>query len=484
MDIITEYLTSQNRFIEYFRESVPVIFAGGLLYNYYKGRITALETILYAFATEAYNMIMIGPTLTATFFISMVFMLEQFHNLFTGKLRIKQRYLLLLVLPLLSSLAVFFVIQLFKNPFYYPPGKMLSFYMRPFYFYFKTYLPLFALGTRILQEKNEMSLDHFYGLMKKIAKVSMVLCVLQIISQLGLKSIEAGEILGLQRRYMLEQSASLFSLRLQASFSEPKIYSAFLSLCIPLFLKDRQYLYAFLSFLLGVLTISQTFYINLLAGGIIFLMIGKIHSVRVKVFATLGIVIGLFALISGSKEYFFKLYMKNQGDPVYDIIFKRSVNRYDNYDIYQKDNVVWGMPLQRDMELPVVDFLRHEPYLLITGYGPGNSTFIPSEYFYGQVNYDDHVAGNGSHNLNMRWFYLAAEFGILALIIIFSIFTQAQPGITTFQGSYLGYAWVCFFFSQIDLLLVITALLTTSASVPETEPEPVAVTLKESYAGY
>lgn len=478
MDLITEYLTSQNRFVEFFRESVPLVMAGGLLYNYYKGRISAMETIIYAFATEAYNMIMIGPTLTATFFISLVFLTEQFHKLFTGRLRIKQRFLLLLVLPLLSSLAVFFVIQLFKNPFYYPPGKMGTFYMRPLYFYFKTYLPLIALGTKIMEEKNSMSLDRFYTLMKRIAKVSMVLCVLQIISQLVFKSIPMGEVLGLQRRYMLEQSASLFSLRLQASFSEPKIYSAFLSLCIPLFMKDRQYWMAFFSFLLGVLTISQTFYINLLGAGIIFLVLGKLPSTRIKILGTLGLIIGLFALVSSSKEYFFKLYMKNQGDPVYDIIFKRSVNRYDNYDIYQKNNVVWGMPLQRDMELPIVDFVKHEPYLLVTGYGPGNSTFIPSEYFYGQLNYEDHVAGVGSHNLNMRWFYLAAEFGLIALVIIFYIFTQAQAGTTNFQSSYLGYAWVCFFFSQIDLLLVITALLTTD------EPEPAPSPLNSSYASY
>jgi hypothetical protein len=257
---------------------------------------------------------------------------------------------------------------------------------------------------------------------------------------------------------MLEQATSIFTLRVQAFFGEPKVFSAFISLCIPLFVKDRQYKLALLGVFFGILTASQTFWINLLAAVIIFMTVGTIYSARLKIAASLGIIIALFMVVNSSKDYFIKMYAKNQHNAFYQLVFKRSVYRYDN-EIWQKDNVVMGMPLQRDMELPVVDFLKDQPYLLLSGYGAGNSTFIPAQYFFGQANYENRVNGVGGHNLNMRWFYIFVEFGIFSLLCFLYILTQTKPGIPKFQSSYLAFIWVCFFFSQIDLFLIITALL-------------------------
>lgn len=458
MDSIYNALISNNPFVEMFKEAMPLVIASILLYLHYSRRITAMETILFAFATEAYTMLIVGPTFTATFFISFVFMIEQAHRLLTGQVLIRREYLLLLVFPALSSLVIFVLVQVYKDPFYYPPGKKSAFYIRPIYFYIKSFLPLFALGAKIVQEREFLSFGLYKETMKKIAKFSFVVAFLQIISQFIFKSETLGEIIGLQHRYLLEQSTSFFSLRVQALFAEPKVFSAFLSLTIPLFMYDREYKWAAISVIMGILTVSQTFYINLLSAGICCMFLASISSVRVRILLSMAIIVGLFMGVAASSKYFIKLYAKNQASTFYQLVFKRSVYRYDN-EIWQKDNVVMGMPLQRDMELPVVDFFKDEPYLLFSGYGAGNSTFIPARYFFGQVNYEARLAGIGGHNLNMRWFYILAEFGFFALICFFVVLTMTRPQLPPFQKGYFAFVWVCFFFSQIDLYLIIVAML-------------------------
>ena len=478
MDSIYNLLVSSNIYVEVFKETMPLVIAGTLLHLHYKGRITALEALLYAFSTEAYTMLRIGPTFTATFFVSVAFTVEQLHYFIKGQIFINRRYLLLLVLPALSSLVIFLIVQLYKDPFYYPPGKQNDFYLRPIYFYVKTYLPLFAIGAKLLQDKEQLSFEYYANVMKKIARFSFIIAGLQIFCQFVLRNDTLGEILGLQQRYMVESSASVFSMRVQALFGEPKVFSAFLSVSIPLFVRDKQYRLAALSILMGLLTVSQTFWINMLSAVLTFLVVGRIASTRLKIASTLGIIVSLFLIVNESKDYFIKLYAKNQNSAMYQLVFKRSVYRYDN-EIWQKDNVVLGMPLQRDMELPVVDFFKDQPYLLLSGYGAGNSTFIPAQYFFGQMNYENRLNGVGGHNLNMRWFYILAEFGFFSLIIFFFALTHTRKDIPIFQSCYFAFIWVCFFFSQIDLFLIITALL--CAHDEEDSPAPVIYQLKHSY---
>lgn len=449
---------SSNVYIEAFRESMPLVFTAVLLYLYYRKRISVLETVLYAFATEAYTLLAIGPTFSATFFISIFFFLEQVHLVLKGKFFINKRYLLLLMLPLLSSVAVFFIVQVYKDPFYYPGGSPTSFYMRPLYFYIKNYLPIFSIGARILQDREQLSFEHFSEVMRRIAGISCVIALVQLMSQYVFRSVELGEILGLQRRYLQTHAGDVFSARIQAWFSEPKTFSAFISLVVPLYLHEKKYKMAAVLLLLGVLTLSQTFWINMFSGLLIFVCYTIIRNVRVKILAALATIIGLFVVIAGAREFFFKQYTANQHNAAYQLLLKRSVYRYDS-EIWGKNNVVLGMPLQRDLELPVVEFLRDERYLLVSGYGPGNSTFIPAHYFFGQLNYANRVSGIGGINLNMRWFYIMAEFGCISLLIFFFVLTQTSPAITAFQKNYFAYIWVCFFFCQIDLFLMIMALL-------------------------
>ncbi|MEZ2335354.1 hypothetical protein AB6735_06950 [Mucilaginibacter sp. RCC_168] len=459
MEVGYSDLQSSNLFVECFRESMPLVIAAILLYLYYNKRISIIDTLLYAFASEAYTILVIGPTFTATFFVGIFILVEQAHRFFTGKQYIRKEYFFLLILPLLSNIVVFLITQFYKDPFSYPGGRLYAFYTKPIYFYLKTYLPFFAIGARIVQEREELSFEKFAGSMKKIAFISCGIAFIQIAVQLIFHNVQLSEFLGLQSRYLLQEINGPLGLRVQALFGEPKVFSAFLSLTIPLFIKDRNYKAATLMFIMGVLTSSQTFWINILAGGLLFLCFPKLMPVRLKIIGTLAMIVGIFLMITASKEYILKQYMANRNQPIYRLLLERSAYRYDYGEVWGKSNIILGIPLQRDMELPVVDFLRDEPYLLISGYGAGNSTFIPAGYFFGQATYQNLVAGVGGHNLNMRWFFILAEFGAVSLVFFFLILTRTGKGTSPFQRSYLGYVAVCFFFSQIDLFLIIVALL-------------------------
>jgi hypothetical protein len=437
---------------------MPIVIAMILLYLYYNRRISIIDTLLYAFASEAYTMLVIGPTFTATFFVGIYIFVEQAHQLFTGKQYIRKNYFLLLILPLLSSITVFLISQFYKDPFNYPGGRLYAFYTKPIYFYIKTYLPLFAIGAKIVQDRKQLSFEKFADSIKKIAVISCIIAVIQITVQLIFQNVELSELLGLQSRYLLMEINGPLGIRVQALFAEPKVFSAFLSLAIPFFLKDRNYKMATVMFVMGILTASQTFWVNIVAGGLLFFCLPKMLSVRWKIVGTLGIIIGIFLLLAASKEYFMKQYLANRNQPIYRLLLERSTYRYNN-DIWRKNNVIFGIPLQRDMELPVVDFLRDEPYLFISGYGPGNSTFIPPHYFFGQAIYQNRVEGIGGQNLNMRWFFILAEFGAVSLFFFFFILTRTAQETPLFARSYLAYLAVCFFFSQIDLFFIIVALL-------------------------
>ncbi|NIG54438.1 hypothetical protein [Chitinophaga sp. Cy-1792] len=467
-------LKSSNLFVEVFKEMMPLIIALTLLYLYYKKRINIIDMLLYAFATEAYTMIYIGPTFSSSFFIAMFIMADQLHQLLTGRLYIRNSYLWLLLLPLILQIMVMMITAFYKNPFEWQ-GSGMSFYLRPLYFYIKTYLPMFAIGSKIVQDRHSLSFDAFCNTMMRIAVFSCWMGVIQLFVLVVLKNQILGQLLGLQERYMYQQINGPLGIRIQALFAEPKVFSAFMSVTIPIFLYNRKYRYALWAFMMATITSSQTFWTNILSAGIVFLLLYRWPVVRLKILTSLGIIVGMFMMVAGMKDTLMKLYLKNRNQPVYQMLLERSVDRYDT-KYWQQDNVYLGIPLQRDMELPIVNFLQDNPYLLATGYGPGNSMFIPASYFDGNLRYENRFEGVGGHNLNMRWFYVLAEFGLIGLIFIFWLVTRSRPGLPLFQKNYLVFIAVCFFFSQIDLFLLMTSLLCVYGEVSPSMHSEEAIT--------
>ena len=59
MQGIYSRLQSSSFFVECFRETMPLLVAAVLLYLYYKQRTSIIDTLLYAFASEAYTILAI-----------------------------------------------------------------------------------------------------------------------------------------------------------------------------------------------------------------------------------------------------------------------------------------------------------------------------------------------------------------------------------------------------------------------------------------
>jgi hypothetical protein len=449
---------SQYLWVEVIREILPILIATGLLWNYYKGKINILEVLLFAYATETFNLLVVGPTFNATLLVSITFLIEMAHRLLTRRVLIRKDYLLLFILPLISSLLVFVLVDLGKVTYFFADGKGSDLLLRPLYFYLKTYLPLFAVGAKIVLDRERISFDLLFAVIKKVAIWSCVISLLQALVMVGTGSHALAQLLGLQERYLIADATGGVPFRVQAFFAEPKSLAAFLALSIPLFVREKQWFMGLLCCTVGILTQSQTFWTDLGSMAVVFVCFKSWKSLRGQVIGGLSVMILLFLTIAGSTTFLFSQYQSNQNNPLIKLVMARSVSRYDPY-AFGKKNVILGIPLQEDLEFPVYEFMMDHPVLFFTGYGPGNSAFISPEYFYGTQSYDLHVAGVGGTNINMRWLYLAFEFGIPAFICFFWVLTRTHPLQGKFERVYFAGIWVCLFFSQIDLIFLCTALL-------------------------
>ena len=453
------YFQSSNLLVEIFRESMPIVIAVSLIILYRKRKINIIEVFIYGIATEAYSMIVIGPTFSASLFVSTFFLIDEILQFFRNRgFNINKSYLILLLIPLLVSMIVMLITIFYKDVFYYPNNNKLVFYTKPIYFYLKTYLPYFAIGAKVLSDKENCSFKVFFDTLKRTAKFSFIIAFIQIFVEFVFNNDAIGELVGMQFRYLDMHKNDFFSLRVQALFGEPKLYSAFLSLVIPVFYRDKDYKFVILSVIIGALTQSQTFWVNILCLIIIFGIFKNINFIRVKILLTLAVIVGIFLTISATKDYLFNNYLENQDNPIYEIVAKRAISRYGQGEII-KENEILGLPLQEDLEMPVVNFFSDNLWLLPFGYGPGNSTFINPKYFFGQNNYENHAAGIGANNLSMRWFYVVVEFGLIGFLFYFLILTRTNKNVSTFENNYFAFVWTCLFFSQIDPIFILVALL-------------------------
>jgi hypothetical protein len=344
---------------------------------------------------------------------------------------------------------------LYPDIFFYPSGKLI-FYVKPIIFYLKTYLPIVCIGSRLIKEK--LYLNDFYLAIEKVSKFSLIISLLQIIAIMGINSKELGEVLGLKRPYLEQYANSFWKLRNQAFFFEPKFYASFIAISLPIFYKNKKFFLLTASIVVGFLTMSQTFITNLIGMWLIFIVFKNVKNIRRKIIMALSVFIVFFYMILLLKDQMVNLYINNSENPVFQIFAERAFERYDLNET-GKESIVLGLPLQEDLELPIFKFLSDHPIFILTGYGPGNSTFIKPQYFYGQPNYYSHLAGIGGTNINMRWFYIIAEFGFFGFLFFFIFLLPKNQLVSLFNKNFYSYIWVCFFFSQIDIIFLITAIL-------------------------
>jgi len=448
-------MNSISPITEYFISFLCIIISICILILYISKKINIVECIIYAFVTQAYSIAQIGPTITTFYLVQTIIAFLELCYLFKNRdnFKIKKIFILLFLLPIISYLFCFvdFFFKI-RNHFYILGSPKSLFLTGPF-FYIKTYIPFFLLISRLSREIRFCKFSFFFEILHKVALLSCIVGIFQYVLNLSTSNIDLKAIFGLKAAY---QSDSLEKIRISAFFQEPKHFSAFLALVIPYCGYKKKYLNVALFLLIGILTISQTFYICLICFFISFFLFKKIQNVRLVIVYSLSILLFLTSLISLLKNDLIKNVYKYQDSFIYALIIERAINRYDIDDV-SENNELLGLPLQVDLERPVVNFLKDNGYLFIMGYGPGNGKFIPPNYFESNkmnYRYYKQLEENAPVHMNMRWIYVMAEFGVIFFCIFFWRLTSVKF-YDNFSTHYYAYFWLIFFFNEIDILLII-----------------------------
>lgn len=438
---------SQNLYIEGFIEVVSFSIFFFLIHSYYKKKITVLQLILWGLATQTFTFYSIGPTISPLFLIGLIFMAEEIVRLIKFPI-IKRRALFYLLFPVFTFIVVTVYSQFDQSLFFYPNG-FLQYVLRFPYFYIKEYLILIVFFVRLSRESPILGASHFNETIIQIGVFSIFISIFQMLNIYIFNSQFFGEVVGLRYgdAWDLVSSGSFYG-RVQAFFIEPRNYGAFLGISIPILFFERRYILLVLSIIIGILTQSQTFFVILFLS-FVCLIYFLLKNIRASLFFSLMFV---FVLFSASTYVFISLLPRivNQDSVLSKILVKRSIDRFSGDG--DTENIVMGMPLQPDLEFPIYKYFHNNPFLVVTGYGPGNSTFIPADYFYGQRNYEEHLRGVGSVGITMGLFYLMAEYGLIFFIVTLFLFTDNIKH--RWIGYYVTFLWIAFFFSRIDYILM------------------------------
>jgi hypothetical protein len=111
-----------------------------------------------------------------------------------------------------------------------------------------------------------------------------------------------------------------------------------------------------------------------------------------------------------------------------------------------------GLPLQRDIEMPAVNFIKENPIFFFTGFGSGNYNLIPISYFTSDWNLKQIEDGEFKGHFDMGWIYIICEYGIIYFLILFFLFSKTKKN--SFTGRFYSFLWLVFFFHRIDFLLL------------------------------
>ncbi|NID11664.1 hypothetical protein [Fibrivirga algicola] len=263
------------------------------------------------------------------------------------------------------------------------------------------------------------------------------------------------ELVGNKSRYIFQLPNGLPIVRISALFSEPKSLAAFLGLALPILVNRRSYGKCLIVILAGILTLSQTFIIVCIVALISYCVYKTTKNTKSTVFIGILFVWGSLFAVATFKDNMVESSLKYTNSIAFALTLERALDRYQEAKTMTgEDSQLGGIPLQQDLEWPVVKFLRDRPLTLLTGYGPGNSMFLQPKYFEEVYSFEQHKEGLLSNHMNMRWFFYTAEFGLPIFLLFIWILTSV-PHHHQFTNFFYSFLWLCFFFNEIDLIIVI-----------------------------
>lgn len=428
---------------------------------YFKKVITTIELLLYSYACTTFVISFISNTVTPLFFVTTFFSISEVVLFLRSNLKVKFSLFLIIILPFFSTL-FFFVAKLFGFDFFQGNGpSSFRIIINGLVFYIKYFLPLIFIASKIYREGkiSGCGVEHFFSTIRRVALWSCFIALAQLIITIMIKDPNILRLFGMRDTYLSYTVDGMESktVRVSAFFIEPKVFSAFLLVSLPLFLSlKRKILHLLFVLLIGFLTASQTFMLGIIISLVVFFLIRNIKNIRLNIGLTLSIILVSFYTISLLRNSFIDFYLKHSDNYIVSLIMARAVDRYGiNSDILSESSVNW-LPLQKDEELPVFNFFLENPWLYLSGYGLKNQGFIPLSYFIYNSEGSRHL-GDMTYNLDMGWYYFICEFGIIIFIVWFIYFTRDFhfKKAKVFESKYYSFLIILFFFARIELFIIL-----------------------------
>lgn len=437
-------------FLQIYFTVITICISIFLIYLYQLNKIDELELVLYSFACQTFNVTFIGPTISPFFFISYYTFFLSIKTFINKGPRLLNNSYKYFIPPVLSGIGSLFYF-LFGDSYY--NISISDLLLSILYFQVKFFLPLLSV-LYFISKSYTFNINKIETTILTIAKYSIVLAIFQFLISILTRTDYLIELVGAKSRYIYEFSG--FQLvRIQALFLEPKNFAAFLGISLPLFLKYKKTVWFILSIICGGLTNGQTFYAVGLFAIIVYLFFFNINSLRIKILSGVLIIFLFFTAISILRYTISEFYLNNSDNYIVKMILGRGIDRFDLSDEKIDKNILLGIPLQSDLELPMVLFFFDHPEVLLTGIGPANLIYISPEYWLGQWNYELILNRKlMGHHLNMRWLYYISMFGLIGFIFYFHILTKIGSQNSSIKN-YYAFLWLAIFFIEIELLLLI-----------------------------
>ena len=438
--------------IDYLKSIICLIIVLTLSFKYLKKNESIVELLFIAFALKYFSIPILGPTIDVLYLFALFITLLEVVSFLSREAKVSKNMLLLFFFPFLLFFQ-FLVVYNFQSNHYLSNLNPIFWYAKTGASYVKNFLPYFFIGMAVKRQVDKIDLENTFKAILKIATVSSIIALGQLLVFVVFhQNAVLLELVGLNGAYNYQYNILGINLvRVQAFFYEPKSLAAFLGLAVPLAIHLKNKSSALLFILVGFLTLSQTFIVILLAGFIVFVLLKNVQNIRASIVWSMAIIIGFFFSISSLKDYLLENYATKEESIAYTIFLDRAFNRY-TLDDPEENRELFGIPLQPDIELPAVNFLRDNNVFILTGFGPGNYNTLPFKYFISTWNIEALEKGTFKGHFDMGWIYLIAEFGLVFFLIVFFILTGVQW--SGFAAKFYSFLWLVFFFHRIDILLI------------------------------
>lgn len=432
---------------------VCILITLALITCYELRKLSFWQTLMIAWISSSY--FFFSPTLNSFFIVGSLYGLIELFYIVQNKKKYRIGIWMLLLLPA-ASCVLFWLIVIFDLVEFevVSNSQILT---NSVYFMLKLYLPYFLIAHRVYRELDTSQYSEVVLFFRRLLIFSAWIGLFQLIIFTISQNSILTELVGLKERYAYDLGP-IRSIRINAFLAEPKELATLMGLGIALFIK-REKLVCILFFLVGVLTLSNTFFAIVLLLGVFWCVAGLMGIPKLSGVPIVSIFIFFFIFFISEQLILSldKRQLNNKMPLVSTLVINRLIDRYDERNPFA-GKMLFGFPLQADLEAPIHSFIEDNPLLFFTGLGAGNTTLIPNEYFRGTWAFSKRESGDRRWHANMGWLYWLYQFGIPGVILVYFQLAKRIRGDGSTSKA-LAFLLTIFIVTRVELLIAIAIAL-------------------------